>query len=208
MRRWLLAVGSILLISAGAVAVFSWQRKTTRGAITSTTVVMLGDSITEEGDWGALLPGHDVANRGYPGFTTEELVEAAEAVAEAEPAVVFVLTGTNDIRDGRTAGWTEAQLSEMLDHFDRVAPETSLVLQTILPRADAPDQVAVANESIRQIASDRGIPVLDLHPAFDNGAGGLRPSDTTDGIHLADPGYRRWAGLVAELLASADPVVR
>lgn len=201
----MLAVGSVLLVSVAAVGVFRWERGTARGAITSTTITMLGDSITEQGDWGELLPDHDVANRGYAGFTTAELVEVAEAVAAAEPAAVFILTGTNDIRDGRTPGWTTDRLERILDHFDQRAPDTSVVVQTILPRADATRQVRAANESIRRVASDRGLPLLDLHAAFDDGAGGLRPSETTDGIHLDEAGYLRWAAAVAEVLPSVAP---
>lgn len=210
MRGLLQAVGSILVVLAGAVAVFRWERSTgpTRGAITPTTVVMLGDSITEEGDWGALLPDHEVANRGYSGFTTAELVAVAEAVAEARPAAVFVLTGTNDIRDARPPAWMADQLTEILDRFDQLAPDTSVVLQTILPRADAAVQAMEANESIREIASERGLPLLDLHSAFDDGAGGMRASETTDGVHLADAGYRRWAGLVVDMLPSVGVASR
>ena len=187
---------------------FRWERNTTRSAITSTTVVMLGDSITEEGDWSALLPGYEVANRGHSGFTTAELVAVAETVAEARPAAVFVLTGTNDIRDGKPADWTADQLTEILDRFDQLAPDTSVVLQTILPRADEAAQAVEANESIREIASERGLPLLDLHAAFDDGAGGMRPSETTDGIHLADAGYQRWAPLVVEMLPSVGVASR
>lgn len=202
MSRWLVVAGSVIVVIAGAVVVFRWQRGdgTTRAAIRSTTVVMLGDSITEGGDWETLLPDHAVANRGYAGFTTAELVTVAEEVAEAGPGVVFVLTGTNDIRDGHPATWTVDQLSQVLDLFEHLAPETVVVVQTILPRDDAPQSVIEANEAIRALASQRGLPLLDLYPAFDDGAGGLRDAETVDGIHLAEAGYRLWAGHVVEEL--------
>ena len=59
--------------------------RTKRAAIGADTIVMLGDSITEEGDWGALLPTWQIANRGHSGFTTAQLLDEAEDIASHGP---------------------------------------------------------------------------------------------------------------------------
>jgi lysophospholipase L1-like esterase len=46
--------------------------------------------------------------------------------------------------------------------------------------------------------------VVDLHAEFDDGAGGLRPDETTDGVHLTVEGYRRWATVLRGAIASLD----
>ena len=162
-----------------------------RGPIDRSSVVMLGDSLTEQGRWTDLLPVVPVVNQGYAGFTTEQLVDRADAVAARCPRVVFVLAGTNDIRDARPPEWSRTHLSEILDRFAACA--TTMVLHTIPPRADAVARVAATNATIRELASSRGVPLIDLHRVLDDGAGGLRPNETTDQIHLSDEGYRRWA---------------
>ncbi len=185
-------------------AVIRWQRGldgTDRGSIGPTTIVLFGDSLTEEGDWARLLPDRPVANHGYSGFTTEQLVPVAESIAADGPRLVLVLAGTNDIRDGHQPAWTERQLIAILDRLQTAGPGTRVILQTLLPRADAVEEVVATNERIVALAADRGVAVIDLYPSFDDGAGGLRAEDTRDGLHLSDAGYRRWVGLLEPVLA-------
>lgn len=202
MRR--VAVGTALLgaLVAAGLAAWAWRHDdgVERASIGPTTVVLLGDSLTQMGDWSALLPRLDTANRGYSGYTTAELVPVAERVAREGPAAVLVLTGTNDIRDGLPPATTVTHLGEILDHFRRLSPDTTVVVQTILPRADATAAVAAANEAIGELVAARGVALLDLHPVFDDGAGGLRSSETTDGIHLSAAGYDRWARAIEAFL--------
>ena len=60
------------------------------------------------------------------------------------------------------------------------------------------------NAAVRAVAAGKGLETLDLYEPFDDGAGGLRSDETTDGIHLSASGYRRWAALLAPLIASLD----
>jgi lysophospholipase L1-like esterase len=64
--------------------------------------------------------------------------------------------------------------------------------------------VDATNAAVRTVASSRGLAVLDLHRAFDDGRGGLRAGDTTDGIHLSAIGYQRWASLLTPLIDDLD----
>lgn len=189
----------LALAAVGALSV-TWRMtrddEIPRRPIDRSTVVVLGDSITEGGDWSHLLPEQEVANRGYSGFTTAQLVAVSQDVARSKPAVVYLLAGTNDIRDGRSPEWSERHLERILDHFRQAAPETTVVVQTVLPRSDAVDEVTRLNDTIVALAASRNLPLLDLHPIFDDGNGGLRPAETTDGIHLTDVGYEKWAEVI------------
>jgi lysophospholipase L1-like esterase len=173
---------------------------TERGSIDRSSVVMLGDSITEQGRWLDLLPEFSIANRGYSGFTTEELVDIADDVAPQCPRMVFVLAGTNDIRDGRSPEWTRRHLAEILDRFESCSAVTQVVMHTIPPRADAVTRVAATNAAITELAFRRGTVLIDLHQLLDDGAGGLRPNDTTDQIHLSEPGYHVWVEEIRRVL--------
>jgi len=157
---------------------------------------MLGDSITDQAVWSELLPAWPVVNAGRSGYTTAQLVPVAAAIASREPAMVFVLTGTNDIRDGYPPEWTATQLASLLDAIESESPSTTIVVQTILPRSDRLDEAGATAGAIEAAATSLGVRVLDLYSPFNDGSGGLRSDETTDGIHLSSAGYQRWATLL------------
>lgn len=172
-----------------------------RRPIGGDSIVMLGDSITAGGDWDSLLAGRPVVNQGYPGFTTAELLPIAADVAESSPDTVFVLAGTNDVRDGLPPARTQRDLGAILDMLAAASPPVRVVIQTVLPRAATSTEIVATNEAIVALAAERELEVLDLYREFDDGTGGLRPEETTDGWHLSDRGYQRWAELLEERLA-------
>ncbi|MEL6981782.1 MAG: GDSL-type esterase/lipase family protein [Actinomycetota bacterium] len=203
------AVAALAVVVAAGAALWSQRNQggTHRASIGPGSVVLLGDSLTEEGDWDALLPGRPVSNQGYSGFTSAELVPVAEDVAAGRPRLVLILAGTNDIRDDQPPDWTEANLSEILDRLEAAGPSTTVILQTLLPRDDARAEVLAANERVVALAEARGLAIIDLHPVFDDGAGGLRPAETRDGLHLTDAGYQLWRQALEPVLdAELGPV--
>lgn len=199
-RRTVLSGVAIVVAVALIALIASRRSELHRGQIDQSSVVMLGDSITEQADWDSLLPGNPIVNRGYSGYTTEQLLPIAESVGDARPRAVLVLTGTNDIRDGRSPEWTATHLNRLLDALEQRSPDAIVVVQTILPRADQPAAVNATNDAVRAVAAGRGIHVLDLHESFDTGDGGLRSDETTDGVHLSPGGYRRWASLLDPMI--------
>jgi lysophospholipase L1-like esterase len=198
--------GAVVVAGALLVTVRAQREgRARRSAIGADTIVMLGDSITEEADWDALLPTWPIANRGYSGHTTAQLTDEVGDIATHQPRSVFILTGTNDIRDGHPPSWTIDRLGELVDRLRRDAPGTVVVLQTVLPRADARTAVRDLNAAIRRLASEQGLEILDLYSAFDDGTGALRAEETTDGIHLTAPGYERWAAVLDDALRAMMP---
>jgi lysophospholipase L1-like esterase len=192
-------VGAVVASITGLVVVAVLRSSGTDTAIDEDSIVMLGDSITAEADWNRLLPDQPLVNEGHPGFTTEQLITVAERVAAADPAAVIVLTGTNDIRDGQPPTWTRQRLEQLIDRLEHGSTAT-IVVQTVLPRADAPAAVQQVNVEIRDIAERRGLRLLDLHGPFDDGTGALRSRETYDGLHLTVDGYERWANELRPVL--------
>ena len=124
-RRSVLSGVAVAVAVVLIVLLDARRTSTHRGEIDSTSIVMLGDSITEQGDWHSLLPDLEVANQGYSGFTTEQLVPIARSVGEERPRAVLVLTGTNDIRDRRSPEWTASHLGSLVDALARRSPPPS-----------------------------------------------------------------------------------
>ncbi len=199
MNRSARVVGAVVASIAGLVVVSMLRTSGSSNRIARDSIVMLGDSITAEADWSRLLPDQPLVNEGHPGFTTEQLVMVAERVAAADPAAVIVLTGTNDIRDGHPPAWTREHLEQLIDRLENGSNAT-IVIQTILPRADAPAAVQQANAEIVDLAARRGLRLLDLHETFDDGTGALRDHETYDGLHLTVDGYERWANELRPVL--------
>jgi lysophospholipase L1-like esterase len=202
-RRWALVGGaSVFALAVGGV--LWWRAERAAPPVSSESIVLLGDSITAAGDWTSLLPNAPVVNAGYAGYTTEQLVPVAARVARRHPTAVFILAGTNDIRDGRTAGWSRSHLERIVEAFRTVSPDTTVVVQTVLPRSDAPDAVRAINAEIDRLAQAQRIEVLDLYTDFDDGSGGLRPAERTDVVHLSAAGYERWAAILSAAIESRD----
>jgi lysophospholipase L1-like esterase len=195
---WFVALGSAATLAVGVVVI--GQLRDDDANVGPDSIVVLGDSITAQGDWASLLPDWPIVNRGFPGYTSAELVPIAREVGAARPSAVVVLAGTNDIRDGRDAAWTATHLNDIVDRLQEASPDTVVVLQTLLPRRDAPDAVRRANEVVAGIVQDRGLRLLDLYTPFDDGSGALRTTETTDGVHLSEAGYARWAALIEQEL--------
>jgi GDSL-like Lipase/Acylhydrolase family len=63
-------------------------------------VVMLGDSITAQGEWAKLFPEEKILNLGLSGDTSAGLLNRLDDVVGRKPRVVFLMIGINDfLRD-------------------------------------------------------------------------------------------------------------
>jgi N-acetylglucosamine-6-sulfatase len=165
-------------------------------SVTSTSIVMFGDSLTQQGDWGELFPDREIVEAGFSGYTTEQLTRLAGDAVRSQPAAVFVLSGTNDVFQGRAPAWTADRMNELVTAVENESPGTRIVLQTLPPSAEMRAEVVATNDAIRRLGVERGLEVLDLYPEFDDGSGGLRVAETYDGVHLTELGYARWAALL------------
>jgi len=199
MNRSVGIVGAAVASIAGLVVVSMLRTGGHSNRIARDSIVMFGDSITAEGDWKRLLPDHPLVNEGHPGFTTEGLITVAGRIAAADPTAVVVLTGTNDIRDGHPPTWTREHLEQLIDQLEHGSTAT-IVVQTVLPRADAPVAVQQVNAEIRDLVARRGLRLLDLYETFDDSTGALRGHETYDGLHLTVAGYERWANELRPVL--------
>ena len=70
-------------------------------------IVMLGDSLTEWGNWHELMPQHHIINRGIAGDTSSSVLDRLDEVMQRQPKVVFVMVGTTTsaCRSRRGACW-------------------------------------------------------------------------------------------------------
>ncbi len=177
---------------------------TTQTAQTAKTLLMLGDSLVEWGDWESLLPEMQIINRGIAGEHTEELsarlVSEIDAVLDAgtEPDYILLMTGTNNLLMG--SPYFPAILGSMLPRLTDLCPNSSITLNSLMPmqlRGLAQESITAANNELRDAAKRSGCRFLDMTGPFTEQCLPVtKPCFFNDGVHLATRGYQVWAGAI------------
>lgn len=164
------------------------------------TIVMLGNSITYEGNWSELLDRADVANRGIPGDVTHGMLARLGSVLQLQPKLVFLEAGINDILSGYPLEKTKQNYQALIDALlkNGIQPVVSLTFYTrYVPEENR--RVDELNQFLAAYCGQHQVPVIDLGSAF-NENGRLRKHITHDGVHLSPDGYRLWAAEVKKVL--------
>src|SRR4051794_30762511 len=162
-------------------------------------IVMLGDSLTEWGNWHELVRGFRVINQGIAGDTSSGVLDRLQEVIDRRPKVVFVMIGTNDI--GLVP--PESLLRNLREIVTRLRDASiTTVAQSILFRGGwlhADNAIiAAVNAKWAAFCANQGVRFLDLNAvmAVD---GRLPDAMTDDGVHLTAAAYRVWRDVVARV---------
>jgi N-acetylglucosamine-6-sulfatase len=157
------------------------------------TIVFLGDSITEGGDWTAWFPEARAINQGVSGDTTDDVLARMGPVIAAGPDEISLLVGTNDLGQRLSVEHLVRNIQFLLVELRRELPGTRMLLQSIMPRAaEFAEQVQEANIHLRQFASTVHAQFLDLWPALADANGAIRSELSDDSLHLNEAGYTAW----------------
>ena len=131
------------------------------------TIVFLGDSLTQDGDWAAWFPEYNVVNQGVGGDTTDDVLARLDRVVAARPDSVLLLVGTNDLATRRSVEHLVRNIQSILVQLRRDLPGSRMLLQSILPRGrEFAEQIRDANIHLRQFAATVRAQYLDLWPVF------------------------------------------
>ncbi len=177
-------------------------------------VVFFGDSITDnwlKGDPSLFTDG--VVDRGISGQTTAQmLVRFREDVIALHPQAVHIMAATNDI-----AGNTGASTLEIVEGNIETMAELAhahgirVMLASTLPAAAfpwSPDKrpaptIVALNRWLRGYAAHNGYAFVDYYAALADGAGGMRPGLSSDGVHPTPAGYAVMRPIAAAAIAVA-----
>ena len=165
-------------------------------------MIVLGNSITQGGDWARLTGDSTVINRGIGADITFGLRARLADVTRRKPSKLFVLIGINDVSKDIPDAVIAAQYRALIDSVKSQSPQTRIFVQSILPlnptvknfpqHYDKQERVVAVNRLIRQMARATGGTYIDLWPIFVDAHGRLDASLTGDGLHLNARGYERW----------------
>lgn len=160
-------------------------------------IVMLGDSITEGGEWGEIFPALPIRNRGISGDTTTGVLARLQAIVDAKPRAIFLKIGTNDLTLGPERDVSYQQYRSIVATIQALSAGTDIYVQSVLPRGvELQDDVEHYNAQISTIANELGVTYIDLYPAFLAPDGSIRDDLTLDEVHLTGSGYRLWQSLL------------
>jgi acyl-CoA thioesterase-1 len=173
------------------------------------TVVAFGDSIVEgyrqpEG-WPEML-GRDLAGRysgvrvlnsGISGNTAGDgLKRLQKDVLAHDPDLVLIAFGLNDMKNGVSLSRFQEDIRAMVQEISAGGAQPVLFTTTRLQKGAsmlARLNPAPFNDSIRALAEERGIPLIDVNDEF---KGSNTPEFLMDAAHPNMEGYRRLTEII------------
>ena len=166
-----------------------------------TNYLFLGDSITEYYDLEKYFPGMPVVNSGIAGDTTEDILDdMKERVYDYNPSKVFVLIGTNDLRDDKSVEEVVENIKKIIEEIKQNKKVVEIYLESIYPVNEEIDEDVVEarnnpdineiNEKIEKYAKESDITFINTHDKLVDSEGLLDENYTDDGLHLNDEGYK------------------
>lgn len=173
--------------------------------VTGQNIVMLGNSLTENGgDWGKRLGKKNVVNRGIIGDEVMGVYNRLHQILPGQPREMYLMIGINDVSHNLTADSIAVLIRLTVDRIQRELPQTKLHLQSLLPINESfgryklltgkTDLIPQINTLLKELAAEKQIDFIDLFPLFtEQGTNVLRRELTTDGLHLNEQGYKIWA---------------
>ena len=179
--------------------------------INSSDIVMLGDSLTEGGDWASyfakwLPQGVSVVNRGIIGDDAPGIYDRLHQILPGNPKKIFLLVGVNDISHQITADSVLVDIEKVVHEITEKCPNTVLYIQSLLPynfdkckyktmnQQDKTHIIRKVNKGLRKMARKYDLKFIYLYDRL-TGPGSLHldPQFTSDGLHINQAAYKIWA---------------
>lgn len=163
------------------------------------SIIFLGDSITEFGEWSELFPTHRVLNRGVAGDGIRGVMNRLDEIKRHEPTLIFLMIGVNDLcfhTPSEVYQSYEHLLNYMLLDFDK----NQIIVQSILPvnneiykTGTDNEQIDEVNKVVSDFCAKKGIPYANLASLFKDNTNNLKKAFTLDGIHINGIAYKAWS---------------
>jgi lysophospholipase L1-like esterase len=166
-------------------------------------VIMVGNSITEGGDWKSLLHDSTIVNRGISGDVTFGVLNRLNEITDQKPSKIFLLIGINDVSRNTPDEVIIANTLLIVLRIREASPSTEIFLQSILPTNDTfknlhenfvgkGARIRRINEQLAKYSATLKYVYIDLHSNFIDANGSMETKYATDGLHLSTVGYQHW----------------
>lgn len=156
--------------------------------------IMLGDSITDEGQWDELLNSDKVQNRGISGDTTDGVLDRLDSIS-SNIQQVFIMIGVNDFMRGKEVDEVYNNYLKIIKIFKdkniKVNIQATLYIGETR-KANFNPKIEELNKRLEKYASENQITFINLNPIFAPQKV-LKKEFTFDDLHLNGTAYKLWA---------------
>lgn len=175
---------------------------------TTDDILMIGNSITQGGEWAELFRNRNVKNRGINSDVSDGVLARLPRMLREQPRKVFLKVGVNDLGNPpqKTKEYALANVLKVVDEIHRLAPKTKVYVESLLPvnpvfptfrsHTGFTEEVKYINKGLREAAASHNYTFIDLHRSFTDADGHLDARYTNDGLHLTWEGYRLWRDIL------------
>lgn len=181
-------------------------------------IIFLGNSITDGGEWCELFQNANCKNRGISGDITLGVLNRLETITKGQPAMVFLMIGTNDMDWGFSNDTIAMNVREIVQRIKAESPRTKIIVQSILPTNDCYglftghtkrwQDVALINDMLKTMTEEEDVTYLDLYSLMANEEGKMSTEYSNDGLHLNGEGYKVWKAAVEEEIGCLPQPIR
>ena len=184
------------------------------GGITSQSIVMLGNSLTENGkDWSQRLGNSHVINRGIIGDNTVGMTERLCQITPHQPRAIFLMAGINNMVNNAPVINVAQQVISLIEAIREQTPQTKLIVESLLPinekngrwrtLAGRTNDIPLTNMYIRAYCESHDIVFIDLFNKMTKpGTNVLREELSADGLHITEAGYAIWENELKKHIAN------
>lgn len=155
--------------------------------------MMLGDSITDEGQWDELLDNTKVQNRGISGDTTDGVLDRLNSISKGIKQV-FIMIGVNDIMRGNEVDEVYTNYLKIIQTFKdkniKVYIQSTLYIGESR-KANFNPKIEELDARLEKYASENQITFINLNPIFAPQKV-LKKEFTSDDLHLNGTAYKLW----------------
>ncbi|BAZ09534.1 GDSL-like lipase/acylhydrolase domain protein [Calothrix sp. NIES-4071] len=169
------------------------------------TIIFLGDSITDEGEWTELLQNFNIQNRGISGDTTERILRRLDVIIKNHPKQIFLMVGINDLHMlNKSVEATLLGYKQILMQFQEKLPNTEVFIQSVLPVNNNiyiywtdNQKVIDLNGKLQDLATQYKYKYIDIYSHLLDTQEQLSAEYTSDGLHLNGKAYLIWKQIIA-----------
>jgi lysophospholipase L1-like esterase len=164
-------------------------------------IVMLGDSITDEGEWAELLNIDTIQNRGISGDTTDGVLERLDSLNK-NIEKVFIMIGVNDIMRGKSVDEIFTNYQKIVQILKEKKIKVYIQSTLFIGEKRAEDfniKVENLNTKLKQFANDNNLIFIDLNKILSSDKM-LKHELTSDDLHINGSAYNLWASEIKKYI--------
>ncbi|MEM9923556.1 MAG: GDSL-type esterase/lipase family protein [Cyanobacteria bacterium P01_D01_bin.50] len=174
------------------------------------SIIFLGDSLTDQGEWVELFGNPNIKNRGISGDTIDRILNRLDTIILTKPKQIFLMVGINDFVNQKKS--IEAVLKgyqKILSELQTQTTETEVFIQSVLPVNNdlfifwhKNDNIIKFNLELQELAKQFNPQYIDIFSHLADSDNQLDATFTTDGLHLNGKGYLIWKEVVEKYVAA------